>query len=412
MAEKILASHSGRKEVRPGEFVIASVDGSLAHDGGVREIPKLLEELGVTELKVPFVVTLDHFAPAPNHYYAEVHKKGREYCEKQGVPLNDVCTGIHLQLPIEAGMCLPGMLFVGGDSHTTMLGALGALATGVGGSEVAAILATGRLWFKVPETIRVNLTGKLPDMCMGKDAILHILRDLKTTGASYKVLEFGGEGLGSLTMDARLSMANMAVEMDGKAGIFEADGTTLEYLRTVTDKPLERFGPDPGAGYKEVYELRLSDVEPLATCPPRIDNVKPIREIEGKRIDQALVGTCTNGRLEDIRIAAGIVKGKRIARHVRFFVCPASQKVFRQALDEGLVAALADAGAVFLPPSCGPDCGLHLGMLADGEVEIGSSNRNTAGRRGSFKAEIYSASPATVAASAVEGRITDPRKFA
>jgi len=413
MAEKILASHAGLERVEPGEIVEARVDVAMGHEMmGSRVLPHL-EEVGLERVWDParVVVVLDHWAPAHSVESAEIHSRTRMFVKSYGVThFYDVGAGICHQVLAEHGHLRPGELLVGTDSHTTTGGALGVFAVGVGATDMAVVLATGRLWFKVPSSLRIILTGRLPSKVMGKDIILHLLGQLGPGGASYQAMEFHGDTVGHLSLDARMTLTNMAAEAGAKAALIPPDNKTEEYVHSRTNIPFTPVRPDPQASYTQTLRLDVSHLEPQIALPHQPTKVAPVSEAQGTPIDQAFLGSCTNGRLEDLRIAAQIVKGRHVHPYTRFIVIPASRQVYQQALQEGLIKILADAGAIVGPPTCGPCFGGHLGLLAPGEVCISTSNRNFRGRMGSSKAEIYLASPATVAASALAGHITDPRE--
>lgn len=415
IAEKILARASGRDYVEPGEIVDARVDRVMFHDLTGPMTLKVFEEMGGGSVWDPdrVVVIFDHIVPACNITAAENHVKLRRFVENQGIKhFYDVGRGgICHQVMVEKGHVLPGELIIGADSHTCMYGALGAFATGVGATDMAATLLTGRIWLRVPETIIVKYTGRMPGYLSGKDLILYTIGVIGADGANYKAVIYSGDVVKHLSMDDRLTMSNMAVEMGAKTGIFEPDDVTLAYLKGRSSSDFTLVRSDEGASYSEEYEFDISSMEPQVACPYRVDNVKPVSEVEGIHVDQAFIGSCTNGRLSDLRIAARILKGRRVSRSTRLIVIPASQDVYREALREGLIDVLLEAGAMICNPTCGPCIGVHLGVLAPGEVCVASINRNFIGRMGSRESKVYLASPATVAASAIEGKIADPRRY-
>jgi len=415
IAEKILARASGRSFVEPGEIVDAKVDRVMFHDLTGPMTLKAFEEMGGGLVWDPdrIVVIFDHIVPASSIASAENHAKLRRFVENQRIRwFYDVGRGgICHQVMVEKGHVCPGELIIGADSHTCMYGALGAFATGVGATDMAAILLTGRIWLRVPEAIMVKYTGSMPSYLSGKDLILYTIGKIGADGANYKAVIYSGSVIENLSMDDRLTMSNMAVEMGAKTGIVEPDETTLSYLKGRIDRNFSIVRSDGGAEYSEEYEFDVSDMEPQVACPYRVDNVKPVSEIEGIPIDQAFIGSCTNGRLSDLRIAAKILKGRKVSRGTRLIVIPASQDVYREALREGLIEVLLESGAMICNPTCGPCIGVHLGVLSSGETCIASINRNFIGRMGSRESKVYLASPATVAASAVEGRIADPRRY-
>lgn len=415
LAEKVLARASGRASVRPGEFVVASVDLALVHDIFAADVFRQLVELGVEEVfdRDRTVVVLDHLVPAPSEAAAAAHRTIRDHVERFGISsFYDAGAGICHQLLPERGHITPGALVVGTDSHTTTHGALAAAGTGIGTSEMVYVLATGKLWFRVPPTIRFELTGALEPMVAWKDVILALAGRHGDDVAQYKAIELGGPAASSASIASRLTVCNMAVEIGAKFGFFAADEAALAYLAERGHEGLEPFGPDPDAGYEAVHELDLSALEPQVACPSAVDNVEPVGAVEGTRIDQAFIGSCTNGRLEDLEAAAAILRGRQVDPRVRLIVAPASRAVFQAAVRSGAIQALADAGASLLPPGCGPCFGGHGGLLGPGERCIGTHNRNFVGRMGSARAEIFLASPQTVAASALAGAIADPRRVA
>ncbi len=389
LAEKILSEKSGVK-AEAGDIVEASVDKAMSHDNAALVIKKF-EEIGMP-LKIPdkIVIILDHRVPANTIKTAENHKKIREFVKKHGIKnFYDINYGICHQVMIEEGHASKGMLIVGTDSHTTSYGALGAFSTGIGATEMAAVWATGKIWLKVPETFKITVTGNLPKGVFAKDIILHIIGELGADGANYKACEYYGI-VENMALADKITIANMSMEMGAKAALFGGDGEGV---------------------YEKELEFEVSDLSPQVACPHTVDNVKNIEDVEGKEINQAVLGSCTNGRIEDLRIAAQILKGKKIADGIRFLIFPASMKIYKQALEEGLIDIFIQAGGVIMNPGCGPCLGAHEGILASNEVAIASTNRNFKGRMGSKEAEVYLASPATVAASAIEGKITDPRKY-
>ncbi len=357
------------------------------------------------------VIVFDHLVPASSVRAAELQKIMRDFAGEQGIrSFYDAGRGgiCHQVMP-ERGHVRPGELVVGADSHTCTYGALGAFATGIGATDMAAVFATGSLWFRVPAAIRVNVTGALPRYVTPKDLILSVTGMIGADGATYKALEFTGPTVRDISVDGRLTMCNMAVEMGAKVGIVPPDEKTLDYVKQRTDRPFKPVRSDPDAEYEETVEIDVAKLEPQVACPPNVDNVKPVSEVGRVRIDQAFLGSCTNGRLEDLRVAAEMLKGRRVKDGVRLIVAPASQDIFLQAAREGLLETFVEAGALVCNPNCGPCLGGHMGLLAPGEVCVSSSNRNFVGRMGSPEAQVYLASPATVAASALTGEITDPR---
>lgn len=413
-AEKILSKKSGSSRVKPGDVVIVEPDRALSHDNA-SAIIRLFKSIGVERVWDPekIVIVLDHAVPAPTDKHALNHKEIRGFVEEQGIKhFYDVSSqgGVCHQVFCEEGFALPGSLIVGSDSHTCTYGAFGAFATGIGRSEMAGVWALGQIWFRVPESIKIEILGDFPKGVYAKDLILKIIGDLGSDGADYKSVEFTGDGVRKMSISERMTLCNMVIEMGAKNGFIEPDEKTLLYLEKVAKGSYEVIRPDEDASYERTFRFNLSELEPMVAKPHNVDNVSPVREVEGVKIDQALIGTCTNGRLDDLRIAASILKGKRVAKGVRLIVIPASWRVYKEALSEGIINILLESGAVIAPPGCGPCMGNHLGILAPGEVCISTANRNFKGRMGNPDSEIYLASPATVAISALRGRITDPRE--
>ena len=412
--EKILANASEKQEVSPGEIVEARIDVAMTHDLTGPLAIKSFREIGAKKVwdRNKVIIILDHLVPASSVISAGLHKIVRNFAKEQNIEnFYDVGRGgVCHQIMPEKGHVRPGEVIVGSDSHTCTYGAFGAFATGIGSTEMAAVFATGKLWFRVPEVIKVNVTGKLPDLVSAKDLTLHIIGKIGADGAIYKGLEFTGSTIRDMTIDSRMVLSNMAVEMGAKAGLIEPDQKTLDYVQSRTDKSFNPINSDPDSVYEKIVEVDASNLEPQIAVPHSVDNVKPISEVEKVKVDQAFIGSCTNGRLEDLRVAAQILEGKKIARGVRLVVIPASQEIFLKAINEGLIRTFMDAGATVGNPNCGPCLGGHMGILAEGEVCISTSNRNFIGRMGSTKSFVYLASPATVALSAMTGKITDPTK--
>ena len=413
-AEKVLAKKAGLKEVRPGQIVTVRPDHLLSHDNTAAIVEKItgdLAEFGVCSREL-HVVVLDHVVPAASEKDAANHKAIREYVRKHGIRyFYDVGVGVCHQVMVEKGLALPGMVIVGSDSHTCMYGALGVFATGIDRTEASALILTCETWFKVPESIRIDLRGSLGPAVTAKDLILTIIGELGADGANYQSVEFHGRP-GSLTIDDRLTVANMGIEMGAKAAVFEADKVAADYLKSigVPPKSYEPVWADADAAYARRMEYDLSRVVPVVAKPHTVDNVVPVGEVEGTPIEQFLLGTCTNGRVSDFELAASILKGRRVADGARLLLLPASREVLRQAMASGAIDTLVEAGGMLLPPGCGPCLGAHMGVLAPGERCLSTSNRNFKGRMGGGKADIFLASPATVAASALHGAIHDPRK--
>ena len=410
VAEKILSETLGRR-VEAGDIVIANVDLVMAHDGTAPLAIQAFKEMGDEKVWNPdrVVLVIDHVAPSASEGTSALHKMMRVFAAEQGIKnFYDVGEGICHQILAEKHV-KPGMIVIGADSHTCTHGALGAFATGVGSTEVAAIFKTGKIWLKVPETIKVNINGVLPPKVTPKDVILHVVGSIGADGATYMAVEYSGETVKRMSMDGRLTLANMAVEMGAKTGLVEPDEETIRYLKSRgRGENLKSFKSDPDAQYHKVLDFDVSKLEPQIAVPPRVDNVKPISEVEGLEIDQVFLGSCTNARIEDLRLAAEILKGRKVNRKVRMLVVPASRSVYLEALREGLIEIFLEAGAVVCNPGCGVCVGGHQGVPAPGEVVLSTSNRNFTGRMGCAEAEIYLVSPATAAVSAITGRVTNP----
>jgi 3-isopropylmalate/(R)-2-methylmalate dehydratase large subunit len=411
ITEKILAKASAKTSVLPGDIVDTNVDMVMVHDLTGPLAVEAFRRIGIAHVwdNKKIVIILDHQVPAESVKAAELHKMLRAFAKEQSIRFYDVGRGgiCHQVMP-EKGHVLPGSVIVGADSHTCTYGALGAFATGIGSTEAAAVFATGKIWLKVPETIRINVEGEFKPFVTPKDLILSIIGKIGADGATYKATEFTGSTIRTMSIAGRMTLCNMTVEMGAKNGIIEPDETTRKFLKGRTNKPYETFKSDADADYGRVVELDVSELEPVVACPSSVDNVKPVSEVDAP-IEQAFIGSCTNGRIEDLRVAAQIMKGNTVKDGVRALVIPASQEVYRQAVDEGLVEIFTDAGALVCGSACGPCLGGHIGLLAAGETCVSTSNRNFIGRMGSTQASVYLASPATVAASALTGRITDPR---
>lgn len=416
LIEKILAKASGLKEVHPGEIVNAKVDRAMVHDLTAPLTIDAFNEIGAEKVWDPnrIIVIFDHLVPPSSIEAAELHKRVRSFVKAQGIRnFFDVGRGgICHQVMVEEGFVKPGEVIVGADSHTCTYGALGAFATGVGSTDMAAVFATGELWFKVPKCIRVYAEGSFPKLVGAKDMILHLIGLIGAGGANYMAIEFNGPAVERMGIDGRLTLCNMVVEAGAKAGVVPPDRKTAAYLKPRVNGAIEALRSDVDSRYERTIEVDVGGLQPMVACPNSVDNVKPASEVSGVKIDQAFIGSCTNGRIEDLRAAARILKGKKVDKDVRLIVIPASQKVYRQALREGILKVFVESGAVVANPNCGPCLGGHMGLLAPGETCISSSNRNFVGRMGSPSAKIYLASPVTVAASALAGEIVDPREVA
>jgi 3-isopropylmalate/(R)-2-methylmalate dehydratase large subunit len=414
LVEKILAEHSENKEVSPGEFINVRVDLILSNDITAPIAIREFKRLGVDRVFDPNKVVMvpDHFVPNKDIASAEQAKLMREFAHEQGIIYFEVGEmGIeHVLLP-EQGLVLPGEVVIGADSHTCTYGALGAFATGMGSTDIAAAMATGDIWMKVPPTIRLIYHGSPGEWVGGKDLILHTIGQIGVDGALYSAMEFAGEAIEALSMDGRFTMANMAIEAGAKAGIFGVDNKTQLYVKSRAERPYLVYEPDNGAGYSNVIEYDVSDMEPQVALPHSPANVRPVSQVGNIEINQAVIGSCTNGRIEDLRVAAQILKGKKIHPGVRCIIIPGSQQVYLDALVEGMLGVFIRAGAVVSTPTCGPCLGGHMGVLADGERCISTTNRNFIGRMGSTKSEVYLANPAVAAASAVAGIIASPNEL-
>jgi len=412
MTQKILARHAGLDYVEPGQLILVDVDMMLGNDITAPIAIKEFEKIGVDRVfdvnKIALVP--DHFVPNKDIKSAEQAKMMRDFAKKMGI-VNYFEVGQmgveHALLP-EKGLVVPGDVVIGADSHTCTYGALGAFSTGVGSTDLAAGMASGKAWFKVPEAIKFVLKNKPGKWVSGKDIILHIIGLIGVDGALYKSMEFTGDGISYLSMDDRFTIANMAIEAGGKNGIFPVDEKTIEYVKAHSTKPYEVFEADEDAVYSKVYEIDLSEVKPTVSFPHLPENTRTIDEVGDIRIDQVVIGSCTNGRMEDLRIAASILKGRKVHPDVRCIIIPATQEIWKQAMQEGLFDIFIDAGAVVSTPTCGPCLGGYMGILAKGERAVSTTNRNFVGRMGHTESEVYLASPAVAAASAVAGKIAGP----
>ena len=410
--EKILSSHSN-SQVYANDLVVAEVDYIMGQDGTSPLTIKAFQEMGGEKIfdpaKVIFVI--DHNAPSPNEGVSELHKLMRDFARQKGIYTCDVGEGVCHQLVPETGAVGPGSLVIGADSHTCTYGALNAFSTGVGSTDLAAALISGRMWFKAPDTLKIICHGELPPGVYSKDLVLFLTGQITADGATYLSVEYTGQAISALSQDARFTTSNMAVEMGAKAGLMAADEKTFSWLESFTNKKYQPVEPDPDAKYFRIEEYDVSKLEPYVAKPHTVDNVCPVGEVSDTVIHQVVIGTCTNGRLEDLRIAAGILKGRKCNKDVRLIIAPASRKIMLDAIKEGIAETLIESGAAFVTPGCGPCVGTHNGVPSDGEVVISTANRNFKGRMGNSKAFIYLGSPATAAASAITGRITDPREF-
>jgi len=411
LAEKIISRHCGR-QVRAGQFVVADVDLCFLQDGTGPLAVRELEQMGPTRVAHPerTVLFIDHAAPSPRRELSNDHVTLRQFAQKTGALLSDVGQGVCHQIVSES-YARPGDIIIGADSHTCTAGALGAFATGMGSTDVAVAMALGKVWFKVPESFKITVSGALPPGVYAKDLILSLIGRLGADGATYKALEMNGETVERMSIGERLTLANMAVETGAKAGLVAADEVTRQYLKQ--QGRADDFSPiaaDPDAHYERIMEIDASELVPQICFPHQVDNTKPVSEAVGIRVDQVFIGTCTNGRLEDLRVVARVLKGRTCHPGTRLIVCPASRRVYLDAVREGLLEVFLAAGASVLPPGCGPCVGVHQGVLADGEVCLSTANRNFKGRMGNPEAFIYLCSPATAAYSATRGEISDPRE--
>jgi 3-isopropylmalate/(R)-2-methylmalate dehydratase large subunit len=414
VAQKILASHSGRDTVESGEIVKANIDFAFMPALTAALAFHAMYDMDIKKVFDPEKVTilLDHIAPATNIQNATLHKECREITKAQNFKhFYDINSGVCHQIIPENGHVYPGMLMVGADSHTCTHGAFGAFSTGIGSTDMGAAIGTGKLWFKVPETVKIQAEGSLGHRVMSKDVILNAAKQLGADGATYAALEFRGSTVAEMSIGARMTMCNMAIELGGKTGICEPDQKTFDFLKGRVNHDYTPVYSDPDAKYWKSIKIDSENLAPQVACPHAVDNVKDVGEVAGTAINQVFIGSCTNGRLEDLRVAAEILKGKRICRDVRVIATPASPEVYKAANAEGIITTLMDAGAVLCNPSCSVCFGGNHGILAPGEVSLATSNRNFRGRQGSTEAFVYLSSPATAAASALTGVITDPREI-
>ncbi len=413
-AEKILAHYSGNTTVEPSQIVTVKPDHLLTHDNTAAIISKIqpeLEEYGVCDPNLS-VIVLDHVIPAANEKTATNHQKIREHVKKHKLTnFYDVGSGVCHQIVFEKGHALPGKLLLGSDSHTCSYGAIGAFSSGIDRTEAASLMLTGKTWLKVPQSIKITLKGKLPPNTSAKDLVLTIIGDISASGANYCSVEYHGD-THNLTIDDRFTIANMGVEMGAKNAVFPYDDITEAYLKSqgIPTDSYQPINPDPDANYAQELTYNLDDITPVVACPHTVDNVKTITDLEGTPIQQCLIGTCTNGRVSDFHVAADILKGKHIHPDVRLLLLPASNSILQTLLKDGTIETLTNSGGILLPPVCGPCLGAHQGCLAPQEKCLSTANRNFKGRMGCKEAEIYLASPQSVAATALTGTITDPRK--
>ncbi|WP_027369757.1 3-isopropylmalate dehydratase large subunit [Desulfovermiculus halophilus] len=412
LAEKILQAHTADQVSGPGQIVQCRVDGVLANDITAPLAIASLQRMGADRVFDPQRIFLvcDHFTPNKDQDSAEQVKTVREFARRMQIShyYEGGTSGVEHALLPELGLVGPGEIVIGADSHTCTYGALGAFATGLGSTDIAAAMVLGETWFKVPATLRVDLQGTLGKWVGGKDVVLALIGRIGVDGALYKAMEFGGPGLAQLGVEARMTIANMAIEAGGKAGLFPADDAVLEYLQAAGRQGDSRLYPDPDAGYEQRMDVDLSDLQPQVACPHLPDNVRPVQEVANTPLDQVVIGSCTNGRISDLREAAGILRGRKVAPGLRLIILPATPRIYAQALEEGLLLDFLQAGGVIGPPTCGPCLGGHMGILAGGERCLATTNRNFKGRMGSLDSEVYLSGPAVAAASAVAGEIVHP----
>jgi len=409
-AEQALARAAGQARAAAGEIVIARPDVALSHDNSAAIIG-LFQQMGAKRVfdASRNVIVLDHAAPAPTTQHAENHRRIREFVADQAIEhFFDVGRGICHQVLVEEGLALPGELVLGADSHTPHAGVMGAFGAGIGRSEMASVWALGELWLRVPESIRIELHGALRPGVTSKDVALYVVGKLGADGALYQAVEWHGPGLAALSIEQRATLPNMMAEAGAKNSFVMPDDATLAYLKERAVRPFEPLLPDPESGYAQRIEIELQDLEPMIACPHTVDNVRPLGELRGTTIQQAFIGTCTNGRLQDLAAAAELLEGRHLPPGVRLIVIPASSEIYLQALQAGYIETFAAAGALIESPGCGPCMGNHLGVPAPGEVTISTANRNFRGRMGTKESEIYLASPQVVAASALAGEIAGP----
>ena len=413
MTQKILAKHAGLDHVEVGQLIEAKVDMVLGNDITTPVAITEFEKAGFTQVfdKDKISIVLDHYTPCKDIKSAELCLQARNFAHKHEITnFFDVGQmGVEHALLPEKGLCAPGEIIVGADSHTCTYGAVGAFSTGIGSTDMAAAMATGLLWFKVPAAIKVTLKGKLQPYVSGKDVILHLIGEIGVDGALYQSLEFTGEGVASLSMDDRFTISNMAIEAGGKNGIFPVDEKTMEYISGRVNRPCEAFEADPDAVYAREVVIDLDKLEPTVAMPHLPENTKVVSEVAGLPINQVVIGSCTNGRISDLRAAAAVLKGRKVADNVRCIVIPATQEIVLQAMQEGLIQTFIEAGCAVSTPTCGPCLGGHMGVMAEGERTVSTTNRNFVGRMGHVTSEVILASPAVAAASAAAGCVADPR---
>lgn len=412
-AEKILARKTGQTRTVPGQIVEVTPDVALTHDN-TAPVWEIFKEMGGVKVFAPgmHVIILDHATPAPTTKHAENHRLTREFVKEQGVEhFYDVGRGVCHQVLVEEGLALPGEVVLGSDSHTTHAGVMGALGVGIGRSEMASIWAVGQLWLRVPESLKIIVEGRLPEGVAAKDMALHVIGDLGSDGGLYMSVEWQGEAVENLSVEQRAVLSNMTAEMGAKNCYIPPDQKTFEYLDGRARRAFEAVYPDPDASYSRIVTYDASAMEPMIACPHTLDNIKPLREVAGTRVHEAFLGTCTNGRLEDLAAAAEVLRGRRVAPGTRMIVIPASLEIYKAALKAGYVETFLEAGALVESPGCGPCMGNHKGVPGIGEKVVSSANRNFQGRMGTKESDVYLASPAVVAASAIAGVIAHPENI-
>jgi len=412
VTEKIIMKNTEKSSIRAGDLVIVKADRVMVHDIFAPFVIDKFREMGFKEVwnseKIVFVY--DHLVPTSFIEDFRHHQIGDNFAAEQGIKAVHRMDGVCHQLMPELGYVVPGQVTFGTDSHTTTYGAVGAFATGIGYTEMASVLGTGELWIKVPPTIKFNINGELPQGVFAKDIILRIIGDIGADGATYKAMEFGGETVKALSVAGRMTLCNMAVEAGAKVGVIEPDEKTFAFSG-VDSCDYSELSSDADACYEQVFEYDASTFKPVVACPSNVDNIKDVENMIGTTIDQGFIGSCTNGRLEDLEVAASILKGRKIASYTKLIVTPASRSIYVEAVKKGVIGTLVAAGSIVNPPGCGLCCGRSGGIVSDGERVIATNNRNFLGRMGGPKSEIFLASPATVAASMIEGEIVDPRKY-
>ncbi len=410
LAEKILNDHT-LEDVKANDFVICEVDICFAHDGTSQLAIEQIKKLGRESVAKPnkTILFMDHASPSPRRELSNTHLLMRSFAKKMGIILHDVGCGVCHQIVSES-YAKPGDIIVGADSHTCTAGALGSFATGMGSTDIAIAMALGKTWFRVPETFKIEVDGIFNNMVYAKDLMLFIIGKIGANGATYKSLEFSGNNIKGMEISERMTLANMAVEAGAKCGLFASDNKTKMYLHEHgREESFRDIYPDENATYERTIEIDVSKLAPMVACPDTVDNVKIVNEVKGVKVDQVYIGTCTNGRIEDLRIAAKIIKGEKKHKDTRLIIVPSSPKTYKEAIREGIIETFIDAGGIVMAPSCGPCVGVHQGILGNGETCLSTQNRNFKGRMGNPKGYIYLSSPATAAATAIMGEITDPR---